>query len=101
MAAKKNNKSIEDIKNKIETTLNKIDVDKVDFGEIKMMNDTNEFVLTEENQLDELIDYLNNFTNKLSAKKEQTKTERINDKLINELKNGGENANLIAEIFNK
>jgi predicted aldo/keto reductase-like oxidoreductase len=99
--AAKNNKSIEDIKNKIETTLNKIDVDKVDFGEIKMMNDTNEFVLTEENQLDELIDYLNNFTNKLSAKKEQTKTERINDKLINELKNGGENANLIAEIFNK
>lgn len=71
--AAKNNKSIEDIKNKIETTLNKIDVDKVDFGEIKMMNDTNEFVLTEENQLDELIDYLNNFTNKLSAKKEQTK----------------------------
>lgn len=99
--AAKNNKSIEDIKNKIETTLNKVDVDKVDFGEIKMMNDTNEFVLTEENQLDELIDYLNNFTNKLSAKKEQTKTERINDKLINELKNGGENANLIAEIFNK
>jgi predicted aldo/keto reductase-like oxidoreductase len=99
--AAKNNKSIEDIKNKIETTLNKIDVDKVDFGEIKMMNDTNEFVLTEENQLDELIDYLNNFTNKLSEKKEQTKTERINDKLINELKNGGENANLIAEIFNK
>lgn len=99
--ATKNNKSIEDIQNKIETTINKIDVDKVDFGEIKMKDDTNEFVLTDEDKLNDLIEYLNNFTNKLAAKKEQKKTERINDKLINELKNGGENANLIAEIFNK
>ena len=99
--ATKNNKSIEDIQSKIETTINKIDVDKVDFGEIKMKDDTNEFVLTDEDKLNDLIEYLNNFTNKLAAKKEQKKTERINDKLIKELKNGGENANLIAEIFNK
>lgn len=99
--AAKNIKSIEDVKNKIETTIDRIDVEKVDFGDIKMSDTSNEFILENEENLDQLVTYLNNFIDKLSAEKEKLKTEKINDKLINELNNGGENASLIAEIFKK
>jgi transcriptional regulator NrdR family protein len=84
----------------LESTIDKIDVSKLDFGDIKMSQETNEFILNEENNLQEIIDYLNEFTNKLSARKEQVKTEKINEKLMNELKEGGEKASLIAQIFN-
>lgn len=84
----------------MESTIDKIDVSKLDFGDIKMSQETNEFILNEENNLQEIIDYLNEFTNKLSARKEQVKTEKINEKLMNEIKEGGEKASLIAQIFN-
>nr|ADA61625.1 DNA recombination protein RmuC [Staphylococcus sp. CDC3] len=99
--AAKNNKTIEDVKNKIETTIDRIDVEKVDFGDIKMSDTSNGFILENEENLDQLVTYLNNFIDKISAEKEKVKTEKINDKLINELNNGGENASLIAEIFKK
>jgi hypothetical protein len=84
----------------LESTIDKIDVSKLDFGDIKMSQETNDFILNEENNLQEIIDYLNEFTNKLSARKEQVKTEKINEKLMNEIKEGGEKASLIAQIFN-
>ncbi|MCI2910911.1 hypothetical protein [Staphylococcus hominis] len=99
--AAKNIKSIEDVKNKIETTIDRIDVEKVDFGDIKMSDTSNGFILENEENLDQLVTYLNNFIDKISAEKEKVKTEKINDKLINELNSGGENASLIAEIFKK
>ncbi|PTH39457.1 hypothetical protein [Staphylococcus capitis] len=93
-------KTIEEVQNKLESTIDKIDITKLEFGDIKMSQETNEFILTEENNLQEIIDYLNEFTNKLSARKEQVKTEKINEKLMNEMKDGGEKASLIAQIFN-
>jgi transcriptional regulator NrdR family protein len=94
-------KTIEEVQNRLESTIDKIDVSKLDFGDIKMSQETNEFIQNEENNLQEIIDYLNEFTNKLSArKKEQVKTEKINEKLMNEIKEGGEKASLIAQIFN-
>lgn len=99
--AAKTVKTIEDVKNKIETHLDKIDIDKIDFGEVKMSNETKAFELTNEKELEELIKNMNTFINKLKVKKEQSKTEKINNKLINELKNGGQNAELLAQIFNK
>ncbi|MGJ8462370.1 hypothetical protein ACSGFZ_03565 [Staphylococcus haemolyticus] len=93
-------KTIEEVQNRLESTIDKIDVSKLDFGDIKMSQETNEFILNEENNLQEIIDYLNEFTNKLSARKEQVKTEKINEKLMNEIKEGGEKASLIAQIFN-
>jgi hypothetical protein len=93
-------KTIEEVQNRLESTIDKIDVSKLDFGDIKMSQETNEFILNEENTLQEIIDYLNEFTNKLSARKEQVKTEKINEKLMNEIKEGGEKASLIAQIFN-
>lgn len=99
--AAKNIKSIEDVKNKIETTIDRIDVEKVDFGDIKMSEASNDFILENEENLEQLVTYLNNFIDKLSAEKEKMKTEKINDKLISELNNGGENASIIAEIFKK
>lgn len=99
--AAKNIKSIEDVKNKIETTIDRIDVEKVDFGDIKMSETSNDFILENEENLEQLVTYLNNFIDKLSAEKEKMKTEKINDKLISELNNGGENASIIAEIFKK
>ncbi|MDU4493360.1 MAG: hypothetical protein E7J02_12110 [Staphylococcus warneri] len=99
--AAKTVKTIEDVKNKIETNLDKIDIDKIDFGEVKMSNETKAFELTNEKELEELIENMNTFINKLKVKKEQSKTEKINNKLINELQNGGQNAELLAQIFNK
>lgn len=99
--AAKTVKTIEDVKNKIETNLDKIDIDKIDFGEVKMSNETKAFELTNEKELEELIKNMNTFINKLKVKKEQSKTEKINNKLINELQNGGQNAELLAQIFNK
>ncbi|HDG8789414.1 TPA: hypothetical protein PBT65_001715 [Staphylococcus aureus] len=93
-------KTIEEVQNKLESTIDKIDITKLEFGDIKMSQETNEFILTKENNLQEIIDYLNEFTNKLSARKEQVKTEKINEKLMNEMKDGGEKASLIAQIFN-
>mgnify|MGYP007090578450 CR=1 FL=1 len=99
--ANKTNKTIGDIKIKIENTINKIDTDNIDFGEIKMHEETQEFVLENEYQYDELINNLRNFINEFEMSKEKSKQEKINEKLINELNNGGETATLIAEIFNK
>jgi hypothetical protein len=92
-------KTIEEVQNRLESTIDKIDVSKLDFGDIKMSQETNEFILNEENNLQEIIDYLNEFTNKLSAEKEQVKTEKINEKLMNEIKEGGEKASLLLLKF--
>ncbi len=99
--AAKTNKNIEDIKSRIESTISKIDVDKISYGEITMDPNSQKFILEDENIYKDLVATLHKFIEDLELSKEKTKQDRINKKLLDELNNGGETANLIAEIFSK
>ncbi|WP_251522099.1 hypothetical protein [Staphylococcus sp. Marseille-Q6910] len=98
--AGKTMKNIDDVQNKIETTLEKINLDKIDHGDITMDNETNEFILDSENKIEEITLYLQEFIDRLNNSKDKIKKEKINEKLIDRLKDGGPNAEMIAKIFN-
>lgn len=97
--ANKNIKTIEEVKNKIETTLKRIDPKKIDFGNVIMDQETNQFSLEHEVKLEELKENIYNLLKQIDNEKDKIKQEKINQKLIDELNNGGENATVIANIF--
>ncbi|GBV49740.1 hypothetical protein QCE51_13080 [Staphylococcus aureus] len=74
---------------------------KISFGEITMDPNSQKFILEDENIYKDLVANLHKFIEDLELSKEKMKQDRINKKLLDELNNGGETANLIAEIFSK
>ncbi|PTJ36478.1 hypothetical protein [Staphylococcus simulans] len=97
--ANKSIKTIEEVKNKIETTLKRIDPKKIDFGNVIMDEETNQFSLEQEVVLEDLKQNIYELLKQIDNEKDKIKQEKINQKLIDELNNGGENATVIANIF--
>ncbi|EHT3670521.1 hypothetical protein KXP69_002292 [Staphylococcus pseudintermedius] len=99
--AAKNIKTIEDVKDKIETALKRIDPEKIDFGNVTMDQESNQFSLEHEDKLEELKNNIYQLLKRIDIEKDKIKQEKINQRLIEELNNGGESATVIAEIFKK
>ncbi|MDQ7134599.1 hypothetical protein [Staphylococcus aureus] len=97
--AAKHIKTIEEVKDKVETTLNRIDPKKIDFGNVIMDEETNQFSLEQEVVLEDLKQNIYDLLKQIDNEKDKIKQEKINQKLIDELNNGGENAIVIANIF--
>ncbi|MCD8845149.1 hypothetical protein [Staphylococcus gallinarum] len=99
--AAKSNKNIVDINSKIQTTLEKIDLSKVEFGNVFMNEDTKEFEVSNENEVNDLINTLQKFIDDLERNKEDYKNSKINEIILDQVKNGGESAQALAKIFNQ
>jgi hypothetical protein len=98
--AAKSNKNIVDISTKVQSTLEKIDLTKVDFGEVFMNQESKEFEVSNEQEVNQLINFLQDFTDSLERNKEEFKNNKINEIILEKVKNGGESAETLARIFN-
>lgn len=98
--AAKTNKNIVDISSKIQNTMDKIDLSKVEFGNVYMNEESKTFEVSNENEVNNLINYLQEFIDKLESNKEEFKNNKINEIILEQVKNGGESAETLAKIFN-
>lgn len=98
--AVRSNKNLRDIKSKVEDVLEKVNVESIDYGKVYMDDETKEFVLENENDLKDFIIYLEEFISELQDEMQKSKQEKIQNKIFEQLKNGGESAELIAKLFN-
>lgn len=98
--AAKSNKNIADINSKIQGTLEKIDLSKVDFGNVYMNEESKEFEVSNEDEVNNLINILQEFIDDLERNKEDYKNNKINEIILDQVKNGGESAQALARIFN-
>ncbi|WP_341775933.1 hypothetical protein [Staphylococcus hyicus] len=97
--AAKSNKNLVDIKSKVENVLEKVNVESIDYGNVYMDDESKEFILDHEDDMNNLISYLEKFIDNLQEQMEKSKQEQIQNKIFEQLKNGGENAELVAKLF--
>lgn len=96
MAAKK---QFTTIKTKLESNISKIDLDTIDFGEVIMNESTKEFELTIDDDVNDLLLYLQSFINDIENKKEEYKSTKVNEKIIETLKSDTSQAETLRNIF--
>lgn len=96
MAAKKQFSSI---KTKVEGTLGKIDFDNIDFGEVIMDDETKDFKLTIDKDIDELLTYLQSFITEIESNAEAYKNNKVNEKIMETLKSDTSQAQALRNIF--
>ncbi|OOV39562.1 hypothetical protein BS756_00835 [Staphylococcus sp. MB371] len=97
MAAKK---QFNTIRKSLETTINKIDLDNVEFGEVKMDEESKEFNLTTQNEINDLVNYLQTFIDNIEKKSNEFKSIKVNEKILETLKSETHDGELLRRIFN-
>lgn len=97
MAAKK---QFNTIKKTLEVAINKIDLDNVDFGEVKMNNHNKEFELTTQNEIKELISNLESLITSIENKSDKYKNNKVNEKVLETLKSDSQDGEMLRKIFN-
>ncbi len=97
MAAKK---QFNTIKKTLEVAINKIDLDNVDFGEVKMNNHNKAFELTTQNEIKELISNLESLITSIENKSDKYKNNKVNEKVLETLKSDSQDGEMLRKIFN-
>lgn len=72
-----------------------------DEPEINFDDITNQSRLKNEDRVDQFVTYLQNFISEIELTQGQITQEEIKNILLQELKNGGESLEMIAQIFDK
>ncbi|RIN92418.1 hypothetical protein [Mammaliicoccus sciuri] len=88
------------IRKSLETTINKIDLDNVEFGEVKMDEESKEFNLTTQHEINELVNYLQTFIDNIQEKSSKYKSVKVNEKILETLKSETHDGELLRRIFN-
>ncbi|EKU45031.1 hypothetical protein [Staphylococcus massiliensis] len=95
------NSNLKDIQTKIERVTDKIDTEKIDFGQVIYDEEKQDLVLTKEEDLTKLRRSLNDFEEALLAAQSKIKQQEINKRIISEVKDGGQTAEILSSIFSK
>lgn len=88
------------IRKSLETTIDKIDLDNVEFGEVKMDEESKEFNLTTQHEINELVNYLQTFIDNIQEKSSKYKSVKVNEKILETLKSETHDGELLRRIFN-
>lgn len=100
MASTRKVKQLEGVRKKLETLFNSINFEELNYGEIKI-DDNSNFILNKEDELDEIIDLLNTFKNNLISHKDSYLSQKTTEKLMSLLQNDDESSELLKQIINK
>lgn len=93
-------KQFSTIRKSLESTINKIDLDNVEFGEVKMEEESKEFNLTTQQEINELVNYLQTFIDSIEEKSNKYKSIKVNEKILETLKSETQDGELLRRIFN-
>ncbi|RIN97167.1 hypothetical protein BU002_02275 [Mammaliicoccus sciuri] len=93
-------KQFSTIRKSLETTIKKIDLDNVEFGEVKMDEESKEFNLTTQHEINELVNYLQTFIDNIQEKSSKYKSVKVNEKILETLKSETHDGELLRRIFN-
>lgn len=92
-------KQLDAINKKLGALYNTIDFEELNYGDIKIDNNSN-FVLEKEKEVDEILVKLDEFKKSILSYKDKYRSQKTTDKIMEILKNDNANAELLKDIIN-
>ncbi|WP_281512304.1 hypothetical protein [Mammaliicoccus vitulinus] len=92
-------KQLDAVNKKLSALYNTIDFEELNYGDIKVDNNSN-FILEKENEVNEILTKLDEFKKSLLSYKDKYRSQKTTDKIMEILKNDSANAELLKEIIN-
>lgn len=92
-------KQLDAINKKLGALYKTIDFEELNYGDIKIDNNSN-FVLEKEKEVDEILVKLDEFKKSILSYKDKYRSQKTTDKIMEILKNDNANAELLKDIIN-
>lgn len=99
--AKAKKQTIESLEKKVISPIEKLNLENIDFGEVVLDSKKNQLVLKDETSFNQIVKDLTNFVDDLKEAKEEYTQNKINEVVLEKLKNGGSDADIVKQLFNE